>query len=187
MHAFALAYALSTVSGLRVSYPLAALCLAAHAHMLHVPSNLRVLNSDSALWMTLVASVVECIAHKIPAVDGVVHVAHRLLAPLVGAVTVAAVTSSHGSTTFFPALLGAGNAFMVHTLRATARATGSVFLLGSVHPLASFAEDGFVCIALNAAFSATQAVAVVAFLLMILCWLLTYRSVPRRRRRRVRA
>jgi len=188
MHDFALAYALSTLSGLRVSYPVAALSLASHEHLLRLPQSFAWLGSDTALTIVVIACVVELIALKLSWFETPIHYVHKFLSPVVGGAAVFAVDPSQGFTGFALALLGGGNAFAVHRLRSTARATGSAFFLGAVNPFASVLEDALVLCALATAFSSTRTTAWIVFGVTAGCWLLTYRPVPRRgRRRRARA
>jgi hypothetical protein len=183
MHDFALAYALSTISGLRVSYPLAALSIAAHTQIIHPPAGLSWLHADAVLCISIIACIVELVAHKLFRFDRGVHILHRVLSPLVGGTAALAVCSPHDSLPFLTLLLGGGNAFAVHSLRATARLTGSTFILGAAHPLMSFVEDGAVFTGMSTAFSSAPATAGIVFLVIACWWLFTYRPVPRRRRR----
>lgn len=188
MHDFALAYALSTLSGLRVSYPVGALSLASHAHMVRLPQSFAWLSSDTALTIAVIACVVELIVHKFSWLETPIHYVHKILSPLVGGAAAFAVDPSHGFEGVAVALLGGGNAFAVHGLRTTARATGSAFFLGAVNPFASFVEDGLVLWAAGAAFFSARSTAWIVFAVTAGCWLLTYRPVPRHgRRRRARA
>lgn len=184
MHGLALAYALSTLSGLRVSYPAAALLLAVHNRVLKPPENLMWLHSDTILIIVLVACVAEFIAHKLSWLQTPLHYIHKVLSPLVGGATAFAVDPTQGVGGFLIAALGAGNAFAVHSLRATARATGSAFFLGAVNPIASLVEDGVVLTAATAAFFTAQTTAWIILLVTLGCRHLTYRSVPRYSRRR---
>jgi hypothetical protein len=167
----------------RVSYPAAALSLAAHAHVLKPPEAFAWLHSDTTLTIAIVGCVAEFIAQKCSWFDTPLHYMHKLLAPVVGAATAFAADPSAGPSGMFLAVLGGGNAFVVHRLRTTARVTGSAFFLGGVHALASFAEDAVVLIAATAVFINPQKTAWVVLLVAIACWLLTYRPVPRHRRR----
>jgi Domain of unknown function (DUF4126) len=188
MHALALAYALSTLAGVRVSYPAAALALAVHSRILKPPQTMTWLHSDTILLIAIVVCIVEFIAHKLDWLETSLHYIHKILSPVVGGAAAYAVDPSQGVTGFLIAALGAGTAFAVHTLRATARATGTAFILGSVNPFASVVEDGLVVSAATTAFFSAQTTAWVVLIVTIGCWLLTYRSVPRHsRRRRARA
>lgn len=188
MHGLALAYTLSTLSGLRVSYPAAALLLAVHNRVLKPPENLMWLHSDTILTLVLVACIAEMIAHKLSWLETPLHYIHKVLSPVVGGATAYAADPSQDVAGCLIAALGAGNAFAVHSLRATARATGTAFFLGAVNPVASFVEDGLVLIAATTAFYTAQTTAWIILIITIGCRHLTYRSVPRHsRRRRVRA
>jgi Domain of unknown function (DUF4126) len=188
MHALALAYALSTLAGVRVSYPAAALVLAVHSRILRPPEYLTWLHSDTILLLAMAACVVEFIAHKLYWLETPLHYIHKILSPIVGGAAAFAVDPSQGVAGFLIAALGAGTAFAVHSMRATARATGTAFFLGAVNPLASFVEDGLVLSAATAAFFTAQTTAWIILMVTIGCRLLTYRSVPRHsRRRRARA
>jgi hypothetical protein len=186
-HGLALAYALSTLSGLRVSYPATALLLAVHSRILKPPENLSWLHSDTILILSIVVCIAEFISHKLPWLQTPLHYIHKVLSPVVGGAAAFVVDPSQGAAGFLIAALGAGNAFAVHSLRATARATGSAFFLGAVNPLASVVEDGLVLSGATTAFYSVQTTAWSILIVTIGCWLLTYRSVPRHsRRRRVR-
>jgi hypothetical protein len=187
IHEFALAYTLSSLSGIRWSYPILALSGAAHLHLFAPPSTFTWLASDSVLLIALIAALVELFAHKIGWLDGAVHIVHKVLAPLVGVGAALAVDPTHGPASLLVGALGGANAFAIHGLRATARMTGNAFFLGAVTPGASFLEDGAVLSGLLAAFSAPRNTAVIAALILLFFAFRTYRLVPRRGRRRVHA
>src|ERR1700694_1296667 len=121
-HNLALAYSLSSVSGLRASLTILAMAVAVHLHAFAPPASMAWVGSDQTLIVVAVLAVADFFADKIPVVDRFVHLVHAVLAPVAGGIAAAAVDPSGGGVLAVVAVLGGANALGVHGLRSTTRA-----------------------------------------------------------------
>jgi hypothetical protein len=135
--------ALAACAGLRVFLPLLAVGLAARGFDWPLASSMEWLASDAALVTFGVASVVEILGDKVPAIDHLLDGAQTFLAPAAGAMV---AVSSLGELP--PALAvslgvitGAPIAAGVHLLAATTRLGSSAFTGGVANPALSIVED----------------------------------------------
>jgi uncharacterized membrane protein len=164
-HDLALAYALSTIAGLRASLTIAAISLAVHLHWLAPPDALHWLASDATLAIASVLAAAEFLADKIPVVDHALHVVHVFLAPVAGGTAaLAADPSNSDSGAIVTAVLAGSYALAIHGLRSAARAASSAISLGALNPLASLGEDAIAIGVLTAAFFAPITVAAIVLL-----------------------
>jgi hypothetical protein len=101
------------------------------------------LSGDAALVSFGVASVVEIVADKVPALDHVLDGAQTFLAPAAGAMlAVSSLTDlSPGMALVLGIITGAPIAGGVHLLAAATRLKSSLFTLGAGNPVLSVIED----------------------------------------------
>ena len=185
-HDLALAYALSSVAGLRATLTVLALTIAVHLHALDVPPNVAWLASDTTLWIAGAVALCDLLGDKVPLLDHALHAVHTLLAPLAGGVAILAVDPTHATDPTMLALgagLGGVNALGVHGLRATTRLAATSTTFGTFNPFLSVAGDLIAVAALAGAFLAPFATALV-LLTLVVVGVLAARRVSRLRRRR---
>jgi hypothetical protein len=134
--------AIAVACGLRAFLPLLVLGLGARFFGLPLAHSVQWLASDPALIALGVATVIEVLADKIPAVDHVMDVAATFVRPA------AAVVASLGLLSHWPAPWGqlaaiafGGAALMVHAAKAKTRLGSSLLTLGLANPWISFVED----------------------------------------------
>jgi hypothetical protein len=143
--ALAVGVALAACAGLRAFVPLLVTGLLARTGHYPVPlqQHLEWLSSTPALVALSIATAVEMIADKVPALDHALDVAQTPVRTVAGAIVAAAAFSKF--PTWAAVLLGltAGGttAFSVHAAKATVRA-GSTVTTGTIaNPILSFFED----------------------------------------------
>lgn len=193
----ALAYALSTVAGLRSSLTVLALSIAVHVHVIAAPASLTWLGSDITLGIATIFALADTFADKIPLVDNALHFIHMILAPLVGGVAVFTVAHDPASAGALAplgapaapvagyAIAGGALALAVNALRGTIRAASSTFSLGMLNPVVSVGEDVSALVVLAVAFIAPYAAAIALFALTVaavIAAVVVVRAVSRRRR-----
>jgi hypothetical protein len=166
-HNLALAYSLSSVSGLRASLTILALTVAIHMHAFAVPASMAWVGSDQTLIIVAILSVADFCVDKIPGVDHVVHAVHTVLTPVAGGIAAMTADPSGGGVMTVVALLGGANALGILGLRATTRASSSAASLGALNPVLSIVEDVFAVAGLALAFVAPFVMAVVALVATI--------------------
>jgi hypothetical protein len=167
-HNLALAYSLSSVSGLRASLTILALSIAIHAHAFAPPESMAWVGSNATLIVAALLAFGDFFADKIPGVDNVVHVVHVVLAPVAGAIAATTVDPSGGGVATVVAVLGGANALGVHGLRASLRAGSSAASLGAFNPVLSVVEDVVTLVGLAFAFVAPFVAAVAALVATLL-------------------
>ena len=172
--ALALAYALSTVAGLRSSLTVLALSIAVHQHVIVVPAALAWLASDVTVIVAAVFALADFAADKVPVVDHGLHLAHTVLAPFAGGVAGFAllpdITGPHdaasalaaGGPAIVLAVAGGAIAFVVNALRGAIRVAVSALSLGVLNPAVSIIEDVCTVAALIVAFIAPFVAAAIA-------------------------
>jgi len=185
-HALALAYSLSSISGLRASLSIFAVTLAIHFHIIAPPAGLSWLTADSTICLVGALAVADFFADKVPVVDHALHVVHLALAPAAGAISASAADPS-GSHLALVALLGALNAFGVHSAKSTVRLGTSAMSLGLLTPIISMIEDLFAAAALAIAFVAPFLIAAIAAVLTILTAVAGHRVIRWLARKRARS
>ncbi len=179
-HSLALAYALSTIAGLRASLTVLAVSVAVHLHVLATPASMPWLASDATVVIAAIFAIVDSVADKLPVVDHGLHIVHLVLAPIGGAIAAAGVDPSGSTSLAVVALLGGANAFGVNGLRGATRASSSAFSLGLFNPVLSIVEDVAAIAGVVLAFIAPFAVAGAALVLCVL-FVILLRSAFRRR------
>src|SRR5665213_2398480 len=93
-HSLALAYSLSSVSGLRASLTILALTIAIHLHAFVPPASMAWVGSNQTLVIVAILAALDFCADKIPGVDLVVHAVHAVLAPVAGGIAAVTVDPS---------------------------------------------------------------------------------------------
>jgi hypothetical protein len=138
----ALAIALAACAGLRTFLPLFLAGVLSRAGWLVLGPSFHFLSSNRALILFGLASLIEILADKIPALD---HALHALATPLhAGAGTLLAASGQHTDPLFALALgaaVGAPAALVPHAVKAGLRAASTAFTGGLANPLLSLGED----------------------------------------------
>jgi hypothetical protein len=186
-HDLALAYALSSVAGLRATLTVLALTIAVHVHALEAPPNLAWLASDTTLWIASAVTLCDLLGDKVPLLDHALHVVHTVLAPVAGGVAVLAVDPTHATDPTILALaagLGGVNALGVHGLRATTRLASTSASFGALNPFLSIAGDLAALVALAGSFLAPLATAFAILALTLVAIISARRVVEAARRKR---
>lgn len=141
----ALGFGLAAVAGIRAWLPLLLTGLLARFGLVHVGESFEFVSSTPALVLFGVATIVEIVGDKIPAVDHTLDVAGTFIRPAAGALLAAAAMYQIESPLYACVLglvVGAPTALVPHATKAAARAASTSFTMGLANPLLSFAEDG---------------------------------------------
>lgn len=139
---YALAYALTTSAGVRALLPLAALSVAGHAGLVHLPGAFAWLGGSSVMWILIAVAAVEMFADKLPFLDHALHFVQIAGKPAAAAILVGG--SVHAQTheqLVFLMVLGALNALGIHGAIASARAASTMTTGGLANPVLSTVED----------------------------------------------
>lgn len=137
----ALAYGLSTISGLRASLTIFAVALAINAGWLAPPHTLAWLGADWVVWVAGVFTLLDFLGDKVPVVDHALQAAHVFLAPVSGALAAGATDPTGGASLWAVAGIGALNALGIHAAKTTTRLGGSAASLCTLTPAMSLVED----------------------------------------------
>jgi hypothetical protein len=141
----ALAVALAACAGLRAWLPLLLAGALSRAGWLQLGESFRFLGSNKALILFGVATVIELLADKIPALDHALDAIATPLRPAAGALLAASVLGKISDPLTALALgtaLGAPAALVPHAAKSTVRAASTTLTAGLANPLLSIAEDG---------------------------------------------
>ena len=139
-----LAIALAACAGLRAWLPLLLAGGLARAGMLDLGESFRFLSSDKALALFAVATVIEILGDKIPAVDHALDALSTVLRPAAGAVLAASVFGRILDPLQAVALglaVGAPTALVPHAAKAALRGLSTTFTAGLANPILSLVED----------------------------------------------
>ncbi len=142
--ALAMAIALASAAGLRAWLPLLAAGGLARLGVLQLGSSFQFLASDKALVLFGVATAIELIGDKIPAVDHALDVIGTPLRPLAGAVLAASVLGTVADPLTSAVLgiaVGAPTALVPHLAKSAVRAASTTATAGLANPALSFVED----------------------------------------------
>jgi hypothetical protein len=140
----ALAIALAACAGLRTFLPLFLAGVLSRAGWLALGPSFQFLSSNRALILFGVASLIEILADKIPAVD---HALDALSTPLRAGAGALLAASALGQVTdplhalALGAAVGAPAALVPHAAKAGLRAASTAFTGGLANPLLSLGED----------------------------------------------
>jgi hypothetical protein len=143
------------------------------------------LTSNTALIVLIIASVVEIVADKIPAVDHFLDAIGTFVRPAAGAVAAAAVFTHVDPTVaaLVGLMIGAPASFGFHTLKAGTRVASSGATFGCANPVISLAED---ILSFGLSIIAIFAPIIVPIVLVLLFWML-WTLVKKIRRRGIAA
>jgi len=180
LYAVALAVALAACAGLRALLPILLTGLVARMGWLPLGKPFGFLSTNWALLLFGIATVLEILGDKIPAVDHALDTVHTILRPLAGSMLAAAALSSVSDPATSIALgiiLGAPTALVPHAAKATARVISTATTGGLANPVISVMED----VGTVALFVFAVVVPVVVALMMVLVTVLVLRRLLRRR------
>ncbi|MFN8096119.1 MAG: DUF4126 domain-containing protein, partial [Vicinamibacteria bacterium] len=142
--ALALAIALAASAGLRAWLPLLLAGGLARAGVLDLGPTFQFLASNKALVLFAVATVIELVGDKIPAVDHALDVLATPLRPAAGALLAASVlgtVSDPLTSIVLGTAVGAPTALVPHAAKSALRAASTATTGGLANPLLSFVED----------------------------------------------
>jgi hypothetical protein len=179
--ALAMAIALAAAAGLRAWLPLFAAGGLARLGVFELGPSFQFLTSDKALLLFGVATAIELVGDKIPAVDHALDVIGTPLRPLAGALLAAGVIGTVADPLVSAVLgiaIGAPTALVPHVAKAALRATSTAATGGLANPALSFVEDAVSVVLLILA--VLVPIAVVALVGLVVY--LTTRWLGRRRR-----
>ena len=140
-----LGISLAASTGLNTFLPLALLSAAAKWHLggVQLTGPFAWLGSDAALIALGIATVIEVIADKFPAVDHALDAFGTFVRPLVGSAAFAAALGHADPVTasILGLIVGGATTFGVHTAKSGTRVASSATTMGVANPLLSVAED----------------------------------------------
>lgn len=140
-----LGLALAASTGLNASLPLFMLAVAGHFHLAGVQLNagLSWVGSDAAMIVLGLATLLEIVGDKIPAVDHALHTVGTVIRPLAGWLAAASVLGHVDPTTaaVVGLIVGAPTALGFHAAKATTRVATTATTLGMGNAFVSAVED----------------------------------------------
>ncbi len=139
-----LAIALAACAGFRAWLPLLLAGVVARQGWLDLGPSFQFLSSDKALLVFGVATVIELVGDKIPAVDHTLDVIGTPLRPAVGALLAASVlgVATDPLTALVLGLaVGAPAALVPHAAKSALRAASTALTFGLANPIISVLED----------------------------------------------
>jgi len=142
--ALAMAIALAASAGLRAWLPLLLAGSLARLGVLDLGPSYQVLASNEALVLFGVATAIELIGDKIPAVDHALDLIGTLLRPLAGALLAAAVLGTVTdplTSVVLGTAVGAPSALVPHAAKSAVRAASTTMTGGLANPVLSLIED----------------------------------------------
>jgi len=140
----AMGIGLAACAGLRAWLPLLLAGLLARAGVLELGPSFRFIASNQALILFGVATVVEMLGDKIPAVDHTLDVLSTVLRPAAGSLLAASVlwrVPDPLTALTLGIAVGAPTALVTHAAKSLLRAASTTFTGGLVNPLLSLIED----------------------------------------------
>jgi Domain of unknown function (DUF4126) len=142
--ALAMGIALAAAAGLRAWLPMLAAGGLARLGVLELGPTFRFLASDKALVIFAIATVIELVGDKIPAVDHALDMLGTPLRPLAGAVLAASVLGAVTdplTASIVGIAVGAPTALVPHVAKSALRAVSTTATAGLANPALSFVED----------------------------------------------
>jgi len=142
--AVALGIGLAACAGLRAWLPLLMAGLAARLGWLELGDHFAFLAGNRALLIFGLASMVEIVADKVPALDHALDVISTVLRPAAGSLLAASVLWPIEDPLVAACVgvaVGAPTALVPHAAKSLARAASTTFTAGFANPLLSLAED----------------------------------------------
>jgi hypothetical protein len=149
--ALAMAIALASVAGLRAWLPLLAAGGLSRLGVLQLGPSFHFLASDQALAVFGIATVIELVGDKIPAVDHALDLIGTPLRPLAGALLAASVfgtVTDPLTSTLLGVAVGAPVALVPHVAKSALRAVSTTATAGLANPAISFVEDALAAVLL---------------------------------------
>jgi hypothetical protein len=140
----ALGIGLAACAGLRAWLPLLLAGAMARAGVIELGTSFRFISSNRALVLFAVATVVEIVGDKIPAVDHALDALSTVLRPAAGSLLAASVMWQISDPLTAVALgvaVGAPSALVPHAAKSLLRAGSTVLTGGLANPILSFLED----------------------------------------------
>ena len=189
---FVIGSSLAAASGLNAWMPLFLLGLADRLlPAVQLPSGWTWLSADVTLWIFGILLVLEIVADKIPALDGINDVLQSVIRPASGGIVFGAGTSAQtvavddpsffADSAWVPIVIGVGIALAVHVVKATGRVVANAATGGVAAPVLSTAEDA-ASFALAAAAIVLPLLAVLLLVGLIVVVVVVMRRRARRRR-----
>lgn len=134
---------LAASSGLNTFIPLLALTIAARFGVIALNAKFAWLASDAALIILIIATVLEVIGDKFPAVDHALDSIGTFVRPIAGALAAASVLSHNDPAVAatLGIIVGAPASLAFHAVKATARVASTTTTLGVANPILSLIED----------------------------------------------
>lgn len=142
--ALALAVALAASAGLRAWLPLLLAGGLARLGVLDLGASFQFLGSNKALFIFAVATLVEVVGDKIPAIDHALDVIGTPLRPAAGALLASSVlgtVSDPLTAIVLGTAVGAPSALVPHAAKSALRAASTATTGGLANPLLSLLED----------------------------------------------
>lgn len=140
-----LGLSLAASTGLNTFLPLALLSAAAKWHVagVQLTGPFEWLGSDAALIALGIATVVEVVADKFPAVDHALDSFGTFIRPLVGSAAFAAALGKADPATaaIIGLIVGGTTTFGVHAAKSGTRVASTASTMGCANPVISIAED----------------------------------------------
>ncbi len=140
----ALAVALAACAGLRAWLPLLLASGLARAGLLQLGPSFDFLAGNKALALLALATLVELVGDKIPAVDHALDALSTFVRPAAGTLLAASVlghVSDPLTAWVLGLVVGAPSALVPHAAKSGVRLASTVFTAGLANPLVSLAED----------------------------------------------
>ncbi|PYQ15612.1 MAG: DUF4126 domain-containing protein [Acidobacteria bacterium] len=178
----AMGIGLAACAGLRAWLPLLLAGLLARAGVLQLGPSFRFIASNEALILFGVATLVEMLGDKVPAVDHALDALSTFLRPAAGSLLAASVMWKIPDPLTALALgvaVGAPTSLVPHAAKSTLRAASTAFTGGLANPVLSLIED----LAAVLLFVLTVVIPVAVALAILLVAGLVLRRVARRRLR----
>jgi hypothetical protein len=140
--ALAAGLGLSAACGFRVFVPMLATCIGARAGAIHLSSGFHWLQSDPALVVLIVATVVEGVAYLVPWLDHLLDTMASPAALVAGTMVMGSVISDIDPWLKWTlaAIAGGGAAGAIQTLTVATRATSSATTAGFANPIFAIIE-----------------------------------------------
>lgn len=169
----ALGIALAACAGIRAWLPLLLAGILSRAELLHLGDSFRFLGSNKALALFAVATLVEILGDKIPAVDHALDALGTLLRPAAGSLLAASVmwkVSDPLTALALGTAVGAPSALVPHAAKSVLRAASTTLTAGLANPVLSFLEDALTvalfALAILVPLLVAAATAILAFLVL---------------------
>lgn len=180
--AILLGLGLSASTGLNTFLPLLLLSAAARFDIAGITLGTKFawLESDVAIIVLIVASIVELVADKIPAVDHFLDSVGTVLRPVAGATAAASVITGLDPTiaAIIGIIVGAPTSFGLHTLKSGTRVASSATTFGCANPVISIIED-VISFALSVLSIFTPILVPIALLLLVIALWIVIRRIRR--------